>query len=66
MNHQHNNILKLACVLGIIISWTLLILGSCALRDIGGETVNALTNGLLIGNGILSTIIYVKMFKKQS
>ena len=66
MNNKNRKTLKPACVLGIIISWTLLIIGSCALSDIGGETVNALTNGLLIGNGILSTIIYVKMFKKQS
>ena len=64
MNNKNRKTLKLACVLGIIISWTLLILGSCALRDIGGETVNALTNGLLIGNGILSTIVYGKTLKK--
>ncbi len=66
MDHQNKKTLQLACILGIIISWALLILGSCALRNVGGELVNALTNGLLIGNGILSTIIYVKMFKKQS
>ena len=56
---------KFTCIFGIIISWVLLIFGFCALRGIGGMTVNAITNGLLIGNVCISSIIYVRAIRDR-
>ena len=60
MKETNKNTWKFACILGIIISWLLLIVGFYALRGIGGMAANAITNGLLIGNVCISSIIYIR------
>lgn len=52
-------------LMGILLAWGLLIVGFFAIRGIGGVTVQAITNGLLIGNVIVSTIIYMKVLRKK-
>lgn len=60
-----DNTWKVAGICGIIISWLLLIVGFCALRGIGGMAVNAIANGLLIGNVCISSIIYVRVIRDR-
>lgn len=60
-----DNTWKVASICGIIISWLLLIVGFCALRGIGGMAANAITNGLLIGNVCISSIIYVRVIRDR-
>lgn len=62
-NNQHIS-LVITCVLGILISWTLLIIGTLVIQSAEISAITAITNGLLLGNAIISSIIYIKVLQK--
>lgn len=63
---ENKKTLRITCIVGVVISWALLILGSCALKNMGGELVNTMASSLLVANGIISTMVYIRMLKKQN
>ena len=64
MNLKNRKRMIVACILGIIIAWALLISNFFALWNYESKALDAIFSGLLIGNVGISCTVYVQVLKK--
>ena len=65
MRKNQRKSLIFACVFGIIITWALLIFGGIVTLNAEITLISGITNGLLIANAVISSMVYIFVIRKH-